>query len=257
MKRDFIGFADFCRRKGLLLENEEVLTEFERVFPTEIVRADPTERSLEVNEENMGKIFDILNHIFFEDRLKKIPVKCMRLSDAIYFFNKKMNRRINIHILENVLGLFYNESEIDDTLKTYQIIAGTEFIFIQIDKNAKASFGYAVATLLHEMIHYFDSAYGDLLRLQYKRNLMSIPFDEHNTQVFLKYKERAMDENILVKTDANGQQYIELNEHAQRCFLGLSAGKVETESKELLSSDTSLSFKLKNGHFVNIYMNKR
>ena len=34
-------------------------------------------------------------------------------------------------------------------------------------------------------------------------------------------------------------------------------GEVETESKELLSSNTSLSFKLKNGHFVNIYINKR
>lgn len=71
MKEKYISFRDFCAKEKLLLENEAVLLEFEKVFPTEIVRASSVERPLEVNEENIGKIFDILNHIFFEDKLKK------------------------------------------------------------------------------------------------------------------------------------------------------------------------------------------
>ena len=64
---------------------------------------------------------------------------------------------------------------------------------------------------------------------------------------------KALDKDILVKVDAGGKKYIELNEEAQRYFLQLPVGEIKMESEEI-KSESNVSFKLDNGNIAHLYL---
>ena len=230
MKRKFPSFREFLRTDGeILLESEEVLNEFEKEFPRSIVRADPSERPLEVTEENMRKIFNVLNKMIFKDKIEKIKLFSGNNSKIIGFLNAEFNENISEKEMSNHLG-FHVVIPIEDKEKNRYVISSNEVIVFNTTYG-KSSFGYAVSIICHEMMHCYDFHCGDALKYSYVNRQYGLNINLHRTSVFKYFMTEIPDKyDIPVFIDGNGKSYIELNEEAQKYFLSL---------KESLSSQLS------------------
>ena len=129
------------------------------------------ERNIILTPEICYEILDALNPVLFDGILDHIPIKCMSF-DAIIKDCKQNDKLHGIHNYEyNVyesLGLFttYIETK-DPTIKNIKfddkLISKDSIIYINYDKVHNTSFIFAVATLCHELIHYYDSLVGEYI----------------------------------------------------------------------------------------------
>lgn len=165
--------------------------------------------------------------MFFDEKLKEIPMKGMTVEKAVSFFNKVMVKKVTVQDIKEILGIHYCKMEPNDNTKSFDIVPNTDFIYIQLMSDMRVSFGYVVAIIMHEMIHFYDSLFGNLLQLHYQFLFNDIPYDMHGTTIFRKYMKMANDNDIMVKEDGEGKSFNELNKEAQKYFLNLHDGDEE------------------------------
>ena len=70
---------------------------------------------------------------------------------------------------------------------------------------------FAISIICHEMIHRYDTYFGDILKQAYDNHLKSIAFDEHTTQTFKQKSNEANAMGLTIIPDGNGYPLEELN----------------------------------------------
>lgn len=187
-----------------------------RKFGEDIVKS--CERNVILTSDLCYSILDALNPILFDNALKHIPIKCMSCIDIIAdcIKNDKRHKIYNYkYDLNKFLGLFttYIETE-DPTVEELsfddKLISKDSMIYINYDKVYNTSFIFAVATLCHELIHYYDSLFGEYKEV--KRLVAMGKIDkkhelkaEHQTKTFLEKMLKANDQNLNVIISGNGK----------------------------------------------------
>ena len=120
--------------------------------------------SFNFTQNNIDALFDVLDHNVFNSKLHLIKKNVFVGNSAK--LNPIASQYANgSHVdLSGYLGLYQPhldfKEDIDGNLNA---IKHKEAIFINTDDHMFAVFGYAIATLCHEMIHCYDANYGTLL----------------------------------------------------------------------------------------------
>ena len=251
MNKNFIGFKDFYEGKHLILENETVLLEFEKAFPSEVVRGDPKERPFDFSSNNMQNVFDILNRVVFDSKLNNTTLYSLNSVEICELLANEYDTHEDPEQMEHHMAFHI--------LWPYEGTGNDRFRYVKTDKEAivfnnsfgRCSFGYAAATLCHEMIHMYDYIFGDALKRGYAKNTYHIDFDEHLSQVFRQFMKKAREEyDIPVIVDGNGHSYFELNEEAQKYFLSLKEESVILSENEKTKNGSPSIHNKKDGSFV-------
>lgn len=151
-------------------------------------------------------ILDVLNPIFFDGILQHIPIKCMHYSDIISY-SKALDAKYDIFDYEypknGFLGLFtsYIDSK-DPSIKTIDfnvdLISKDPIIYINYDMVMNTSFIFAVATLCHELIHYYDSLIGEYVELKRIEYMEKTKKDDHTTNTFINKLNEANENGLNV-----------------------------------------------------------
>lgn len=117
------------------------------------------------------KIFDILNEHMFDSSLKRIKILYMTASEITAYMNVEFERqnvedKANIEHYKDSIGIYSCTMDYDHSLpepRCYETLYFTENeeMFINKDVLSTKSFMFTVATICHEMIHYYDRLNGD------------------------------------------------------------------------------------------------
>ena len=185
-------------------------------FGEKVVRSE--ERNIILTTNLCYDILDVLNPLLFDGILKHIPIKCMKF-DSIIADCKKNDNKHEIHDydynIKDPFGLFatYIETE-DPTVKDLglndKLVSKDPVIYINYDKVYKTTFIFAVATLCHELIHYYDSLVGEYIEIKRmvamgkidKKNEAKV---EHETKTFVDKLSEANSESVNVIVTGEGK----------------------------------------------------
>ena len=177
-----------------------------------------TSQDIVLDQKTCNKIFNALNPVLFENRLAKIPMKCMNF-DAIIRDCIENDKRHGIYDyvynLNEPLGLFTTYIETEDTnVKDLsfddKLIAKDHVIYINYDKVFNTSFIFATSILCHELIHYYDALFGEYKEV--KRLIAMNKIDkkdelkaEHETKTFIDKLNEANDQGLNVICSGEGK----------------------------------------------------
>ena len=153
-----------------------VLDAFADEFGNDIVFSN---KSFNIADENIDKIYKTLNASIFENRLENIPIKYMtydeicQFSARIYNKYRKSNDAKYVKPPESIYGM-HSAVILNDIFKYEEplIFAKEELIYLNASRLKAVSFTLCVSTLCHEMIHYYDRLYGEYQN-RYKAFLIS------------------------------------------------------------------------------------
>lgn len=178
---------------------------FEKLFGNELY----SYKSVFVpNQQNTSAVFDILNNYIFSNALKKIDVLSLTSSQMKALYDK-------YRCLDNPNDYYAAYLPIPNWNKMenngfYPSLCA-EFLMLNISQKTKFNIAFAISSICHEMIHYYDVWFGDVLSHLYQFIKDQIPFNEHSTKVFEDKMNLANSLKLTIVPDGNGYSLDDLN----------------------------------------------
>ena len=117
-------------------------------------------KSIVVDDNLAEAIFKSLNKHFFNSSLKPIDVKYLSFNNILI----ELKRRKSMQLPDNKLLGVYSvilENDIDKINLVDKLILHDDTILMNKDNLNNRTFIFNVASICHEMIHYFDKEYGE------------------------------------------------------------------------------------------------
>lgn len=232
--------------KHIMLENKSLLDEFSKMFDANLVCGNFKQTFFLPTEQDLLKIFSILNRLVFDEKLKDIPIFCLpketfsvMLKDAYDLDSNAIDKAKTSYAMyvvkpEEVYG---------------ELIPGKECIVFNTSYGNEP-FGFVVSCICHEMIHYYDVHYGDFLK--HAKNGV---FDHHSTITFLKFMKKAKDQwDIPITIHGNDNPNEVLYKSAQEFFTRDSITETDESSENVWFNGTSIVKKLSKKHWIIIEM---
>lgn len=179
-----------------------------------------TSKLFEMTNENVYKLFHILDNLCFDSKLSTIK------DLNVYVGNRmQLNPIISMYVkgqkydIGKLLALY--QPDLIPYCNTRNEIVSfkklKEGIFINTCENIKSTCSYMIQTLLHEMIHSYDTNFGTLLSytiwaLNHGALPKIIDYNSHFTKIFKQKKaEIKMDSNIDIRIRGDNLNFDELN----------------------------------------------
>lgn len=195
-----------------------------------------------IDSSNLRSTFTILNAELFDNKLQPLDPLVLSTSQIQELFDKyKHNDNPN-----NMYALYmpipnWHEMELNN-MKT---ILDNQFLIVNSTTCKYASTSFIVNALCHEMIHYYDTMFGDVLALvldSYRSNKM---FNEHLTHIFEEKSKEANSMSLTIFPDASG---IPLDKLSNLSAMRLARKKPinEIESLEELEDEVIGNARMKN-----------
>lgn len=160
-----------------------------------------TEFQYMLNEEDLSKIFKILNMHLFNNRLDAIKL--------VYWHEDKIIDKLNQYEVESNGNDFVYEvpaygvfSAIAKVSKDNDEVTDANFfkpiIMMNVDRLKKCIFIFAIACICHEMIHYYDNMSDEYLQRYISFRNTKAKFDSHNDKAFQEKMKEANSHGIDV-----------------------------------------------------------
>ena len=135
----------------------------------------------DLDKQNLASVFSVFNSELFGNRLQHLDPLVLSTNEIQALFDKYYHDEDP----KNMYALYMpipNWHEME--LNNMKPILNDQFLIVNSTTCKDASVSFIVNALCHEMIHYYDTIFGDVLAavLYAKRNHM--PFNEHLTEIF-------------------------------------------------------------------------
>ena len=166
-----------------------------------------------LTQQDLKKIFSILNKHLFGNEIKFLPVVLWPMSKLVEKLNyhAKMSGDENEEF-KNVQCLGVHTAIcvpiIDDNNEIIDVKFRDNYLIVNSSKIKNVIFIFAVAVICHEMIHAYDYQYSNEthdLALEWEKNHMQRP-DFHNTKIFKNKMNEANDNGINVVTQLSSDE---------------------------------------------------
>lgn len=179
---------------GLNESSSVLLDNLAKVFGRDVVFN--VKRKVDVDDNLLKSIFVQLNTGLFNNKLPDIPVKCLPLKDI----HEELKRRGTRDISNRMLGVMsvlmdcdWSELTLDSDVEFSE-----HLIMINSDEVDHRSFTFVVSTLCHEMIHLYDTFYGQLPRISKGEIIFGRNIDSHSTRTFKHFMKLANEDGLHV-----------------------------------------------------------
>ena len=179
---------------GLNESSSVLLDNLAKVFGRDVVFN--VKRKVDVDDDLLKSIFDQLNENLFDSRLSNIPVKCLPLKDI----QEELKHRGSKDISERMLGVMSVLMDCDRSHLTLdsKVEFSDHLIMINSDDVDHRSFVFVTSTLCHEMIHLYDTFYGQLPRIAKGEIIFNRSIDTHSTTTFKHFMNLSNEEGLHV-----------------------------------------------------------
>lgn len=205
-----ISFAEFLEES-----QSATIKALAREFGDNVVYLRSSSFDLET-EDRMARLFKVLNHHLFEDKVDDIPLH-YKTKDEMNKYLRGMSKDFE-PIKEDVIGactaLF--QFKLGDELKDYikdlngekiskknldevEVVFQSPQIMLNKEYLSEANFILCANSLCHEMIHRYDMLHGEFSDVVKIRDYSGIDIDSHTTFTFIEKKEQARKEHLKVK----------------------------------------------------------
>ncbi len=198
------------------VHSREVVDALIEEFGADVVKSQ--QLTYRLNDEDLKKIFDILNKHLFDGKLPKVQLKYVPMQMIVNQLNDNL-------VMSEVFDSTYDSVDCygvhsaictdlhDSNGKVVDIVIDDDIIMINSSSLRKCIFIFAVATICHEMIHYcdrFSKEYHDLVLFASKTK--SKVGETHDDLVFETKMKEANECGIQVKKRLDDQDnFVDLN----------------------------------------------
>lgn len=181
-----------------------LISSLEQIFEKDLCSYDAS-----FNAANTSSyIFDTLNKFVFNGKLSNINIQFLTSSQIQVIFDKYNNPQ-NPNDLYAVYFPIPDWEYINKT--NFQDIKLKDQFFIVNISQGIMNPAFAISTICHEMIHYYDTFYGDILLQAYLHFKKKIQFDEHTTEIFKQKSNEANNMGLTIIPNGSGYPLEELN----------------------------------------------
>lgn len=201
-----------------------------------------------LTQENLKKIFSILNMHLFGNQLKFFPVVLWPMSKLVDKLNyhAKMSGDENKEIHHTRCFGVYTSICTDVFGKHEELIdlkIRDSYLIINSSEMKNLIFIFAVAVICHEMIHAYDQQMSNEIHdieLEWEKDHSKIKPNFHSTSIFKSKMQEANDNGINVVSELSSDSSHRYDNSKARFVLKQVIGETENPEIEVLSSDNDL-----------------
>ena len=205
------------------------------------------EFSYTLTQQDLKKIFSILNKYLFDNEIKFLPVVLWPMNKLIDKLNyhAKMSGDENEEI-KNIKCIGVHSAIcvpiVDDNNKLVDIRFRDDYLIINESKIQNCIFIFAIASICHEMIHVYDYQYSNEthdISLEWEKHHKKIP-DFHNTKIFKDKMKEANDNGINVVPHLSSDESHKVDNIRARFVLKNTINEDENPDLIIRQSDQDL-----------------
>ena len=177
-----------------------------------------TRSTYRLNDEDLEKIFLILNRHLFENKLKKPFLRYLPEQNVVNRINDNI---IASEVFENDVekakcyGVFLSAAldDVNSSGKTIGVHFADDQIIINSTYLTKCVFIFAVASICHEMIHYYRRTLPGFDDQYFKESVGELePEEPHDNEVFEQKMDEAKKYGInVIKGQGHNETYFDMN----------------------------------------------